>query len=52
MKEFALYHANDPKKEIIHRIKADDLSMAILIFCELKGLSLSDFLNIFRVKEI
>ena len=52
MREFILYSTNDPKKEAIHKIKASSFPEAISIFCEMKQLSLSDFLQLFKVKEI
>ena len=52
MREFILYSANDPKKEAIHKIKANSFEEAILTFCEIKKLSLHDFLKLFRVNEI
>jgi len=52
MREFILYSTNDPKKEPIYKIKANSFSDAIMIFCEMKQLPLSEFLKLFRVNEI
>ena len=45
------YHKNDPKKEPIGKIEADNLEEALLKASHIKQLKIDDFLDVFKVER-
>ena len=49
--KYYYYHKNDPKKEPIGKIEADNLEEALLKASHVKQLKIDDFLDVFKVER-
>ncbi|MEK6881847.1 MAG: hypothetical protein AABY22_19675 [Nanoarchaeota archaeon] len=52
MKKFGFRYINDKTKETINKKSFDDIDQAIEYFAEIKKLSVTNFLKIYKVFEI
>jgi hypothetical protein len=49
--KYYYYHKNDPKKEPIGKIEADNLEEALLKAAHIKQLKIDNFLDVFKVER-
>jgi len=51
MKTFVYYSKNDPNKEIIGKIRSEEINKATKYAADIKRMGLEEFLSIFDIKE-